>query len=145
MSSSSRVNDLVKRLSWDDLRIVKAIGLRKNIAAGANLLGVDNSTAFRRLARIEEIFGAMLFERRRTGYEPTLLGQQIIELAERLEDDILSVVRQVPGFSSEARGRLRITASDTFAFHFLRRSSRNSENCTRRFTWKWTLAMMLSI
>ena len=58
-------------LSWDDFRYVKAIADARSLAGAADVLGVNHSTVFRRLAQIEQLLGSRLFERNRAGYALT--------------------------------------------------------------------------
>src|SRR5262245_66612676 len=84
-------------LSWDDFRYVKAIADTRSLAGAAELLGVNHSTVFRRLGQIEQQLGSRLFERGRPGYAPTACGEQMVELAERLGDAMVSFARTVTG------------------------------------------------
>ncbi len=104
-----------KKLSWDDFRIVKAIGESGSLASAAAQVGVNQSTVFRRLDQIEQSLGALLFERRRSGYVATPAGSEVIALAQRLEFDIVAVTNRVSGLHQEPAGDLRVTASDTLA------------------------------
>jgi len=113
------MKDPVQNLSWDDLRIVQAVGKSGALASAAAMLGVNISTIARRLTRMEETLGAALFDRRRTGYLVTREGQEIMTLAERVELDVVSVVRRVSGSVQNHVGSLRITTSDSILLHFL--------------------------
>src|SRR5258706_1274509 len=113
------MSDPLGKLSWDDLRIIKAIAESGALAAAATLLGVNNSTISRRLARLEETLGVTLFDRRRTGYLPTAQGAELIALAERVELDIVSVARRVSGHVQGHTGDLRVTTSDALLLDFL--------------------------
>jgi len=106
-------------LSWDDLRIVKAIGDRQTVAAGAATLGINSSTVFRRLSQIEKTLGTALFDRRRAGYVPTAAGMEVIALAQRVEVDIFCVAHKVACLEQEHVGELRITTSDSLLLHLL--------------------------
>jgi DNA-binding transcriptional LysR family regulator len=106
-------------LSWDDFRYVKAIADTRSLAGAAELLGVNHSTVFRRLGQIEQQLGSRLFERGRAGYAPTTCGEQMVELAERMGDDIVSFERTVTGQDLRPSGELRITTSDVLLLHFL--------------------------
>jgi DNA-binding transcriptional LysR family regulator len=106
-------------LSWDDFRYVKAIADTRSLAGAADLLGVNHSTVFRRLGQIEQQLGSRLFERGRAGYAPTACGEQMVELAERMGDDIVSFERTVTGQDLRPSGELRITTSDVLLLHFL--------------------------
>jgi len=106
-------------LSWDDFRYVKAIADTRSLAGAAELLGVNHSTVFRRLGQIEQQLGSRLFERGRAGYAPTACGEQMVDLAERMGDDIISFERAVTGQDLRPSGELRITTSDVLLLHFL--------------------------
>jgi DNA-binding transcriptional LysR family regulator len=113
------MRDPVGKLSWDDLRVVKAIGESGALAAAATTLSANNSTISRRLSRIEETLGVRLFERRRTGYIPTSFGVELIALAERVELDVVSVARRVSGHTQSHAGNLLLTTSDALLLDFL--------------------------
>lgn len=113
------VGDQLKKLSWDDFRIVKAIGETGALAPAAAQVGVNQSTVFRRLDQIERSLGTALFERRRSGYAATPAGAEAIALAQRLEFDIVAVTNRLSGLNQEPAGDLRVTTSDTLACHLL--------------------------
>lgn len=109
----------VSKLSWDDLRIVRAVGEKGALAPAAGLLGLNSSTIARRLSKVEEQLGASLFDRRRTGYVATVQGEELIALAERVELDVTSVARRVSGDALDHAGELRVTTSDSILLYFL--------------------------
>lgn len=109
----------VSKLSWDDLRIVRAIGKNGALAPAAEMLGINSSTIARRLSKVEEVLGATLFDRRRTGYVATVQGTELIALAERVELDVVTVTRRVSGHGQGHAGDLRITTSDSILLYFL--------------------------
>ncbi|MEH2548948.1 DNA-binding transcriptional LysR family regulator [Bradyrhizobium sp. AZCC 2262] len=113
------MNDPFDKLSWDDLRIIKAIAESGALSAAATLLSVNNSTISRRLLRLEQTLGVALFDRRRTGYLPTAAGAELIALAERVELDIVSVARRVSGPVQGHTGDLRVATSDALLLDFL--------------------------
>jgi DNA-binding transcriptional LysR family regulator len=106
-------------LSWDDFRFVKAIAGNRSLAGAAEALGVNHSTVFRRLGQIEKRLGSRLFERSRSGYALTPCGEEMVRLAERMEEDILSFERQVTGHDLRPSGELRLTTNDTLLVHLL--------------------------
>lgn len=113
------MSDPLDKLSWDDLRIIKAIGESGGLAAAARRLGFNNTTISRRLSRLEQVVGAVLFDRRRTGYRPTASGAELIALARRVEVDIVGVAKRVSGHAQGHAGDLRITTSDALLLDFL--------------------------
>lgn len=106
-------------LSWDDLRIIKAIGETRGLAAAASATGINQSTVFRRLAHVEQSLGVRLFERRRTGYDLTAEGAEVLALAKRVELDIVAVSSRLAGLEQQPEGVLRIATNDTLALHLL--------------------------
>ena len=106
-------------LSWDDFRYVKAIADTKSLAGAAASLGVNHSTVFRRLGQIEQQLGSRLFERGRAGYALTPSGEEMVALAERVGEDIVSFERKVTGQDLRPTGELRVTTSDVMLLHLL--------------------------
>ena len=106
-------------LSWDDFRYVKAIADTRSLAGAAESLGVNHSTVFRRLGQIEQQLGSRLFERGRSGYALTACGEQMVELAERMGEEIVSFERKATGQDLKPSGELRITTSDLVLLHLL--------------------------
>jgi DNA-binding transcriptional LysR family regulator len=106
-------------LSWDDFRYVKAIADTRTLGGAAAELGVNHSTVFRRLAQIEQQLGSRLFERSRTAYALTPCGEEMVRLAERMSEDIVSFERQVTGHDLRPSGELRVTTNDTVLVHLM--------------------------
>jgi DNA-binding transcriptional LysR family regulator len=113
------MNDFLNRLSWDDLRVIKAIGKSGSLALAATALGINTSTVSRRLDQVEQTLGVALFDRRRTGYRPTAPGLELIALAERIELDVVGVTRRVAKQDESKAGELRVTTSDALMLDFL--------------------------
>jgi DNA-binding transcriptional LysR family regulator len=106
-------------LSWDDFRYVKAIADTRSLGGAATELSVNHSTVFRRLAQIENQLGSRLFERSRAGYALTPCGEEMVRLAERMGEDIVTFERQVTGHDLRPSGELRITTNDTVLVHLM--------------------------
>ena len=105
--------------SWDDLRIVLAVGRAGNLVAAAGVLGVNHSTVFRRLNALEKDLGSKLFERLAAGYQPTEAGHRLIATAELMEEQALALDRDLSGRDTRLSGKLRVTASETMGFRVL--------------------------
>lgn len=102
-------------LDWDAFRFVKAVADRAGLTAAAADLGINPSTAFRRLGALEAHLDVRLFERLRTGYVPTPAGRAMIEAATRIETDVTGFARSVAGLGETPSGELRVTAPANFA------------------------------
>lgn len=108
-----------KNLAWDDFRLIKAIADVRSLPAAAALLGINHSTVFRRLGQIEEAIGAKLFERHRSGYTLTTVGEEMVALAQRVDDDITAFTRKMAGRELSPAGELRVTTNDSLLIHLL--------------------------
>lgn len=105
---------------WNDFRLVLAVQRARSLTAAAGILGIDHSTAFRRLKALEERLGVRLFERLQGGvYQPTDAGARMAAGAERMEDEALSLDRDLSGRDHRLCGRLRVTSSETLAYRRL--------------------------
>ncbi len=113
------MSDPTSKLSWDDLRVVQAVARTGALAAAAQTLGINVTTITRRLAKVEEVLGVALFDRRRAGYVTTAQGEEVVALAERVELDVIGVARRVSGRAQGHAGDLRITTSDSLLLYFL--------------------------
>src|SRR5258705_6745364 len=107
-------------LSWDDFRYVKAIADTRSLAGAAESLGVNHSTVFRRLGQIEQQLGSRLFERGRSGYALTPCGEQMVQLAERMGQDLVSFERNATRQDLRPSGEFRLTTSDLALLHLPR-------------------------
>lgn len=106
-------------IPWDDFRLVRAIAETGSLAGAAEQLAVNHSTVFRRLGTLEQQLGARLFERARTGYVPTPMGEEMVRLAEHMADEVLAVERRITGQDLRPSGELRVTTNDTMLVHML--------------------------
>lgn len=119
MAESERMNQAAKPLAWDDFRLIKAIADKRALPAAAAALGVNHSTVFRRLGQIEEALGTRLFERHRSGYVATPAGEEMIQLAARVDDDITAFARKLAGQEIKPAGELRVATNDSLLVDLL--------------------------
>lgn len=101
------------RLSAQDLEIVLALTRTGSLARAGESLGVDASTVFRSIQRIERGLGQSLFARSRAGYQPLELGLALAEHAEQVETQLeqaRSVLQRSP---EQVAGSVRIATTDT--------------------------------
>lgn len=100
-------------LAPDELHLVREIGRTGTLAAAARAVGVDHSSAYRRLGAIERRLGVRLFERARDGYAPTTAGELAIATAGRVLEELATLDRQLAGRDLLPRGTVRVTLPDT--------------------------------
>ncbi len=101
------------KLSAADLEVLLALVRRGTLAAAGERLGVDASTVFRSLQRIERGLGRTLFARSRSGYQPSELAQALAERGEQLEVALESARSAAQLRPDEVSGTVRITTTDT--------------------------------
>jgi DNA-binding transcriptional LysR family regulator len=106
------VKDTPRSLAWDDFRLIDAVAATRGLPAAAARLGLDHSTAFRRLNAIEAALGQPLFERHRAGYSLTPAGEEMAALAARVDEDITAVTRRLAGQAPAPAGEVRLATSD---------------------------------
>lgn len=101
------------KLSAADLEVLLAMVRAGTLAGAGERLGVDASTVFRSLQRLERGLGQRLFERSRAGYAATELARALAEQAELVEaalEGARSAAQQRP---EQVAGTVRISSTDT--------------------------------
>jgi DNA-binding transcriptional LysR family regulator len=101
------------RMSPGDLETTLALVRGGTLATAGERLGVDASTVFRSLQRIERGLGRPLFERTRSGYLATELATQLAEHAEQMEAALEAARASVEAAPAQISGTVRITTTDT--------------------------------
>src|ERR1700742_5372891 len=104
-------------IDWDDVRYVLAIARQGSVRAAAEQLEVNHSTVLRRVAQLEERLGAHMFEKLPSGYRLTEAGEEVLELADRMEASSHQLETRVFGRDQGVRGVLRVTLTPILATH----------------------------
>lgn len=100
-------------LTAADLNVVLALVRAGTLAAAGERLGVDASTVFRTLQKVERGLGRTLFERSRSGYAATDLARTLAEQAEQMETALEVARSAVQAVPAQVSGTVRITTTDT--------------------------------
>ncbi|MGE0422423.1 MAG: LysR family transcriptional regulator [Reyranellaceae bacterium] len=95
-------------LNWDDLKVLLAISRSGSLTAAAALLGIDQSTAGRRISALEADLGAILFVRSKTGFAPTPAGEVVIARALEMESRAIRLSEEVTNAGQGAVGLVRL-------------------------------------
>lgn len=106
-------------VEWSDLKIFLAIARAGNLAGAARQLGQTQPTMGRRLRALEEAVGAALYQRTPAGFVLTAEGTDVLEHAERIEQEVLAFERKLAGQDAALDGLLRVSSSDWFGVHML--------------------------
>ncbi|WP_300061078.1 LysR family transcriptional regulator [uncultured Roseobacter sp.] len=95
-------------LNWDDLRILLAIVRSGSLTRASVMLGIDQSTAGRRLSALEAALGTTLFLRSKTGILPTEIGEKLIVHAMEIERRAETIAEVAAAPDSGPVGQLQI-------------------------------------
>lgn len=112
-------------MNWDNARIFLAIYRQGTLRGAAGELGIDQATAGRRLAALEQSLDARLFLRTPGGYVPTPAGELALQAAEKMEQSAHQLQRQMQGIDERLSGTVRVASTDTVAIGFLMRALRD--------------------
>lgn len=107
-------------MNWSDLQVFLAIARSGQMARAASALGMDPTTASRRLRRLEVQLGATLFEQTREGQVLTEAGEALLAKVEAMAQAAQTI--DEPGLrrsGEQLTGVLRISASEGFGSWFL--------------------------
>lgn len=97
---------------WDLWRTFLAVVREGTLSGAARALGLTQPTVGRHVDALEESLGATLFTRSKAGLRPTQLAGSLVAHAETMAAAADNLVRTASGERDEARGVVRITASD---------------------------------
>ncbi|MFL1406534.1 LysR family transcriptional regulator [Marinobacter sp. M1N3S26] len=109
----ARNDNARSHLAWNDFEVILAIVTGGSLSGAARALGVSHATIFRRLGDIEQRLGVTLFERSRTGYQPTLAGEELAATARIMDEAALAAERKVAGRDLEPSGEIWVTTTDS--------------------------------
>ncbi len=110
--------NIANRLSqfdWNDLKYFLAVAREGTIRGGAVALRTNHATVSRRLTALEHATEARLFDRTKTGLMLTQLGEALLPIAERVEEDIASTSRLIAGQDTRPSGTVHISMAPFLA------------------------------
>jgi DNA-binding transcriptional LysR family regulator len=103
-------NAKMQGASWDDLRFALAVLRHHSFAAAAKALSVDQTTVSRRITRLEERLGSILFERHPGTLSATRAGLDLQEHAEAIESAFHAACASTSGADMSVAGQVLVTA-----------------------------------
>jgi molybdate transport repressor ModE-like protein len=105
---------------WDDLKPFLAVARHGSTTAAARVLGVDQSTVQRRLAQLEKRIGQPLVQRNPSGYRLTAYGEELLPLAQGVEQQVASLEEKIQLSAREVNGLLRLTCPEPLVLRITR-------------------------
>jgi DNA-binding transcriptional LysR family regulator len=100
---------------WNDLRHFLAVARTGSTLAAARMLGVNQTTAARRVAALEQALGMKLFDRKRTGCALTEAGHELLAAAERVEVEANALAAAAGAMGRRVSGVIRVTTNEGLA------------------------------
>lgn len=110
---------MVEMVDLDDLRMFRALGVSRSLAAAARLLDVTPPALTVRMRRLEARLGVSLVVREPRGVSFTEEGQRLLREATALLDRLESLPQQVSGQAAGVSGHLRIVAPFGFGRRYI--------------------------
>ena len=106
-------------LDWTDLRFLLAVQRAKTLSAAARKLRCDQTTVGRRIEALESALDRRLFRRTPDGYYPTRDGELALARAERVEEEVMAMEREISGRDERPEGQVRLTTYESMGQCFL--------------------------
>jgi DNA-binding transcriptional LysR family regulator len=114
-------------MNWDDFRYVLALGRARTLAAAAESLGVHYTSVARRIQQTEASLGTRLFEHGRREHTLTPAGEELLQIAERIENEVFVLDRALLGKDARLSGTLRVAMTQWLAIHLAKDFAEFSE------------------
>lgn len=108
-------------MNWDDMRIFLSVAREESLSGAAKALRVDPATVGRRIARLEQGAGAVLFVKSPQGYVLTGEGERLLRHAEAAEAAMGGAFAELRGGDTGLTGGIRLGAPDGCASFLLPR------------------------
>ncbi len=106
-------------MDWDDIKIFLALMRAGTVRVAAEKLGVSHSTVARRIEAMEQRLAVKLFDRLPSGYVVTVVGEDMLKVAEQVETELGGLERRILGHDHKLAGRIRVTMVDALAVGLL--------------------------
>jgi DNA-binding transcriptional LysR family regulator len=103
---------------WESLRFFLEAHRTGSLSEASRRLGVDHTTVARRIAALEASLRVKLFDRTPRGYEATQAAEDLLPLAERVEEQVLAIERHA-AVGSELAGAVRVATTNQVAAEFV--------------------------
>jgi DNA-binding transcriptional LysR family regulator len=118
-TGATPVQERAGTLDWGHLRFFLELSRTASLSSAARQLGVDRNTVARRVTALEAELGVALFERGPQGWTRTPAGDELTELAGRVEADVLALARHADSHDRALEGTVRLTTGAHLAANLL--------------------------
>lgn len=108
-------------IDWADVPVFLALVRARSLAGAARALGIDKSTASRRVTALEKTLGASLFLRTRDGLRPSPVGERLAVHAEKMEAEARALESAASAGGDAVAGVVRVATTEALATHLVQR------------------------
>ncbi|TDE40374.1 LysR family transcriptional regulator [Antarcticimicrobium sediminis] len=105
--------------NWDDMKVFLAVAREQSLSGAGRMLKLDPATVGRRIARLEQAMGAVLFVKSPQGYALSAAGERLLAHGEAAEAAMRAAGEALTGSSDSLAGQIRIGAPDGCANYVL--------------------------
>lgn len=109
----------MKSNDWEQMPYFLTVARAGSFRAAAEVLGVTHGTVSRHIAALETSYGAVLFQRSKSGPILTKAGRRLLPLAEEAEILFNRARRNMRGSDLEESGPVRFTLSGALAYEIV--------------------------
>ncbi len=106
-------------LDWAKVQSFASVAAHGSLSAAARATGGSQPTLSRHISSLEEDLGVRLFDRTSEGLVLTAAGREIHEEAMAMSEAANQLALIASGRSSDVKGTVRLTASESFAAYIL--------------------------
>ncbi|MGD9866183.1 MAG: LysR family transcriptional regulator [Pseudodonghicola sp.] len=104
---------------WDDMKVFLAVAREESLSGAGRVLKLDPATVGRRITRLEQALGAVLFVKSPQGYTLSAAGERLLAHGETVESAMRAAGEALTGPSDRLSGQIRIGAPDGCANYLL--------------------------
>ncbi|MEP3048885.1 MAG: LysR family transcriptional regulator [Roseibium sp.] len=106
-------------LDIGDLKTLAVLAELKTYTAAARHLKVSHTTVARKVRELEAHFGTRLIERVNDQVQLTAEGEQAVQSAGRIAEEIDELERRITGRDTRLTGKIHLTSVDILVWHFM--------------------------
>ncbi len=101
-------------MDWDAIKLFLALYRAGSARSVATEIGASASTITRRISQLESSLDVKLFNRHSAGFKLTESGEELLNIALKMEADACEIERKVLGKNSVMQGTIRVTVPNHF-------------------------------
>ena len=96
---------------WTEIRTVAQVARTGRVSAAAEVLGMHHSTVIRQIDQLEAAMHTKLFQRHARGYTPTEAGEELLRIANLVDDQLAEMMDRIESARGTVSGQLVVTTT----------------------------------